>query len=60
MCSVSFIPEKKLPLQESNQLIGIKMPTSGFSRSIWFLIPISSGDESPFCPPVDIGFHKQG
>jgi len=28
-------------LQESNQLIGIKMPTSVFSRNIWFLIPIS-------------------
>jgi len=32
---------KKLSLQESNQLIGIKMPTSVFSRNIWFLNPIS-------------------
>jgi len=36
-----FHTGKKLPFQESNQLIGIKMPTSGFSRNIWFLIPIS-------------------
>ena len=41
LCSVSFIPSKKLSLQESNQLIGIKMPTSVLSRNIWFLIPIS-------------------
>jgi len=41
LCSVSFIQAKKLSLQESNQLIGIKIPTSGFSRNIWFLIPIS-------------------
>jgi len=27
-------------LQESNQLIGIKMPISGFSRNICFIIPI--------------------
>jgi len=40
LCSVSSIPAKKLSLQESNQLIGIKMPTSGFSRNIWFLILI--------------------
>jgi len=33
--------QKKLSLQESNQLIGIKIPTLGFSRNIWFLIPIS-------------------
>jgi len=39
--SVNFIQAKKLSLQESNQLIGIKIPTSGFSRNIWFLIPIS-------------------
>jgi len=38
---MSFIPVKKLLLQESNQLIGIKMPTSAFSRNIWFLISIS-------------------
>jgi len=36
-----FHTGKKLSLQESNQLIGIKMPTSVFSRNIWFLIPIS-------------------
>jgi len=41
LCSVSFILAKKLSFQESNQLIGIKIPTSGFSRNIWFLIPIS-------------------
>jgi len=40
-CAVCFIPAKQLSLQESNQLIGIKMPTSGFSKNIWFLIPIS-------------------
>ena len=40
LCSVSFIQAKKLSLQESNQLIGIKIPTSGFSRNILFLIPI--------------------
>jgi len=43
LCSVSFIPAKKLSLQESNQLSWIKMPTSGFSRNIWFLTPISRG-----------------
>jgi len=48
---VSFIPAKKLSLQESNQLIGIKMPTSGFSRNIWFLIPISRGGQMPVLPP---------
>ena len=36
-----FHTGKKLSLQESNQLIGSKMPASGFSRNIWFLIPIS-------------------
>jgi len=36
--------QKKLSLQESNQLIGIKISTSGFSRNIWFLIPISRGN----------------
>jgi len=36
-----FHAGKKLSLQESNQLNGIKMPTSVFSRSIWFLIPVS-------------------
>jgi len=41
LCSVSFIPAKKLSLQDSNQLIGIKMPISGFSRNRCFIIPIS-------------------
>jgi len=36
-----FHTGKNLSLQESNQLIGSKMPTSGFVRNIWFLIPIS-------------------
>jgi len=36
-----FHTGKKLSLQESNQLIGIKIPASGFSRNIWFLNPIS-------------------
>ena len=49
LCSVNFIPAEKLSLQESNQLIGIKMPTSGFSRNVWFLIPISRG-EMPVLP----------
>ena len=44
LCSVSFIQAKELSLQESNQLIGIKISTSGFSRNIWFLIPISRGN----------------
>jgi len=44
------------------------MPTTVFSGSIWFLIPISRG-KCPFCPscgrPCDhwrffIRFHKQG
>jgi len=69
LCSVSFIPSKKLSLQESNQLIGMKMPTSGFSRNIWFLIPISMGGKCPFCPHCErqcdhwlfyIRFNKQG
>ena len=47
---VSF-RQKKRPLQESNQLIGIKLPTSGFSRNIWFVIPISRG-EMPLLPPL--------
>jgi len=45
-----FHTSKNLSLQESNQLIGIKMPTSGFSRNVWFLIPISRG-EMPDLPP---------
>jgi len=52
LCSVSFTPAKKLSLQESNQLIGIKIPTSGFSRHIWFLIPISR-ENARFAPPAD-------
>jgi len=44
------------------------MPTSGFSRNIWFLIPISRG-ETGLCPPCKrpcdhwlfyVRFHKQG
>ena len=68
LCSVSFIAAKNLSLQESNQLIGIKMPTSVFSRNIWFLIPISRVANARFTPcgrPCDhwlfyIGYHKQG
>ena len=71
LCSVSFIQAKKLSLQESNQLIGTKIPTSGFSRNIWFLIPISRlRANARFASPalrmpmrsliVYIGFHKQG
>jgi len=71
LCSVSFIPAKKLSLQEWNQLIGIKMPTSVFSRNICFIIPISKrGANFRFAPvpcgrPFDhwlfyIRFHKQG
>ena len=44
--------QKKRPLQESNQLIGIKMPTSVLSRNIWFVIPISRR-EMPAFPPAD-------
>jgi len=52
---VSFIPAKKLSLQESNQLIGIKMLTSVFSRNIWFFIPISRrGENARFAPPADV------
>ena len=36
-----FHTGKKLSLHESNKWIGIKMPASGFTRNIWFLIPIS-------------------
>jgi len=45
------------------------MPTSGFSRNIWFLIPTSMGGKCPFLPPCErlcdhrlflIRFHKQG
>jgi len=51
LCSVSFIPAKKLSLQESSQSIGIKMPTSGFSRSKCFIIPISRrGANARFAP----------
>jgi len=57
-----------MSLQESNQSIGIKMPTSGFSRNIWLLIPISRVANARFAPcgrPCDhwlfyIGFHQQG
>ena len=45
---VSFIQAKKLSLQEPNQLTGIKIPTSGFTRNISFLIPISRS-KCPFC-----------
>jgi len=67
LCSVSFIPAKKLSLQESNQLLG-KMPTSGFSRNNCFIIPISRrGANARFAPRAlrtpmlfYIRFHKQG
>ena len=49
--SASFIPAKKVSLLESNQLIGIKMPTSGFSSNILFLIPISRVENARFAPP---------
>jgi len=48
-----FHTGKKLPLQESNQLIGFKMPTSGFSRNIWFLIPISRRGKREWSSPHD-------
>jgi len=50
LCSVCFIPVNKLPLQELNQSLGIKMPPSVFSRSICFLIPISRGANASFSP----------
>ena len=50
-CDVSFIPVNKLPLQESNQLIWIKMPTSDFSRNIWFLNPNFQGENARLVPP---------
>ena len=56
-CSVSFIPAKKLSLQESNHLIGIEIPTSGFSRNILFLIQIPGGGICPFCLPGSAGAH---
>jgi len=55
--------------QESNQLIRLKMPTSGFYRNIWFLIPISMWGKCSFFSPCErpcdhwlfyIRFHKQG
>ena len=48
-CAVCFIPAKQLSLQESNQLIGIKMPTSGF--------PEIFRSQSQF-PGFYIRFHK--
>jgi len=53
LCSVSFILAKKLPLKESNQLIGIKMSTSVFSRNNWFLILISRGKNHSQCDEFD-------
>ena len=53
LCSVSFIPAKKLSLQESNQLIGNKIPTSDFSRNIRFLIPMfRRGTNARFASPA--------
>jgi len=57
-----------VPLQKLNQSVGIKMPTSDFSRNICFLIPISRGQMPVFHPcgrPGDhwlfyIRSHKQG
>jgi len=50
-CDVSFIPVNKLPLQESNQLIRTKMPTSDFSINIWFLNPNFQGENARLAPP---------
>jgi len=47
-CAMWVSYKQKLSLQESNQLIGIKMPTSAFSRNFWFLISISRGGKCPF------------
>jgi len=53
LCSVSFIQAKKLSLQESNQFIGSKIPTSVFSRNIRFLIPTSRrGANARFASPA--------
>jgi len=46
-----FHTRKKLSLQESNNLIGIKMPTSGSSRNFWFIIPISTRGANARFPP---------
>jgi len=51
---VRFTPAKKLSLQESNQLSEFKMPTSGFSRNVWFLIPISIGANARFAHPANV------
>jgi len=69
-CAVWVSYRKKLSVQESNQLIGIKTPTSGFSRNVWFLIPISRRGQMPVLPPAKgrpcdhwlfhIRLHKQG
>jgi len=40
---VSAIPVNEVLLQESNQLIEIKMLTSDFLKNIWFIVPISMG-----------------
>jgi len=35
------------------------MPTSGFSRNIWFLSQFPGVTNARFAPLFDIGFHKQ-
>jgi len=53
LCSVSFIQARKLSLQDSNQLIGIKIRMSGFSRNILFLISIARrGANARFASPA--------
>ena len=54
LCSVSVIPENKLSLEELNQLIGIKLLTSGFLEMLGYYSQISRGGKFPFCrSPVD-------
>ena len=49
MCSVSIIPVNKRSLQELNQLMGIKLLTSGF-LNILVISPISRGGNTRFAP----------
>jgi len=44
---------KKLPLQESNQSIGIKMPTSVFFNKYLVPNPKFQGENARFAPPAD-------
>jgi len=52
-----FHTGKKLSLQESNQLIGIKMPTSGFPEMFGSQSKFSGRGKCPFCIPCPADAH---